>query len=264
MHPLRPNYCLRGLKLRGLIMVSARARRRQAERRWRETGLTIHRDIFNTERLRVNTLVQSQKREYYALKIAEHACSQKGLLKVVDLLLQRKGHLSSFPQHSRARDLADNFPKFFTNKISTIYQALSVIPVGSTQPSKEMTDMHTEEMASLAATTEDDVRKIVLVRPSKTCSLDPMPASMVKDCLQDLAPVITSIINSSMAEGIVATTLRHANVVPVLKKPSSDKDPMKNHRPVSNLTYLSKILEKVVAKRLLDNMPHKNLHETLQ
>ena len=45
----------------------------RASRRWRETGLTIHRDIFNTERLRPNTLVQSQKREYYALKIQEGA-----------------------------------------------------------------------------------------------------------------------------------------------------------------------------------------------
>ena len=242
----------------------ARARRRKAERRWRETGLTIHRDIFNTERLRVNTLVQSQKREYSALKIQEHACSQKGIFKVVDSLLQTKGHLSSLPQHSCARDLADNFDNFFTNKISTIYQALSVIPVGSTQPSNDMTDMHTEEMASLAATTEDEVRKIILVGPSKTCSLDPMPTSMVKDCLQELAPVITNIINSSMAEGVVPTTLKHANVVPVLKKPSLDKDLMKNYRPVSNLTYLSKMLEKVVAQRLLDHMAHNNLHETLQ
>ena len=53
----------------------ARGRRRKAERKWCETGLTIHRDILNTERLRVYTLVQSQKREYYALKIQEHACS---------------------------------------------------------------------------------------------------------------------------------------------------------------------------------------------
>ena len=67
-----------------------------------------------------------------------------------------------------------------------------------------------------------------------------------------------------MAEGVVPTTLKHANVVPVLKKPSLDKDLMKNYRPVSNLTYLSKILEKVVAKRLLDHMAHNNLHETLQ
>ena len=108
------------------------------------------------------------------------------------------------------------------------------------------------------------MRKIILVGPSKTCSLDPMPTSMVKDCLQELAPAITNIINSSMAEGDVPTTLKHAKVVPVLKKPSLDKVLMKDYRPVSNLTYLSKILEEVVAKRLLDHMAHKNLHENLQ
>ena len=124
--------------------------------------------------------------------------------------------------------------------------------------------MHTGEMASLAAATEDEVSKIILVGPSKTCSLDPMPTAMVKDYIQELAPVINNIINSSMAEGVVSTTLKHANVVPVLKKPSLDKDLMKNYRTVSNITYLSKILEKVVAKRLLDHMAHNNLHETLQ
>ena len=127
-----------------------------------------------------------------------------------------------------------------------------------------MTDVHTEEMTSLSVTTDDEVPKIILVGPSKTCSLDPMPTSMVKDCLQKPAPVITNIINSSMAEGVVPKALKHANVVPVLKKPSLDKDLMKNYRTVSNLTYLSRILEKVVAKRLLDHMAHSNLHETLQ
>ena len=57
---------------------------------------------------------------------------------------------------------ADNFAKFFTNKVSTIYQALSAIPVRSTKPSNDMADMYIEEMAPLASTTEDEVRKIIL------------------------------------------------------------------------------------------------------
>ena len=105
------------------------------------------------------------------------------------------------------------------------------------------------------------MRKVILVGPNKTCSLDPMPTSMVKDCLQELAPVITI---SSMAEGGVPTTLKHANVVPVLKKPSLDKDLMKNYRPVSNLTYLSRSWRRCIAKRLLDHLAHNNLHETLR
>ena len=159
---------------------------------------------------------------------------------MVDSLLQRKGHLSPLLQHSRASDLAAFlFAKFFTSKISTIYQVVYVIPDGFTQPSNDITDTHAEEMASLAATAEGEVRKIILIGPSKTCSFDLMPTSIVKDCLQELEPTITNIINCSMAEGVVPTTLKHANVVPVLKKPSLDKERMKNYRLVSNLTYLS-------------------------
>ena len=82
-------------------------------------------------------------------------------------------------------------------------------------------------MASLAVTTEDKVSKIILVGPSKICSFDPMPISMVMDCLHELVPVITNIINSSMAESDVPTTPNYDNMVPVLKKPSLDKDLMK-------------------------------------
>ena len=102
----------------------------------------------------------------------------------------RRDYLMWLTRCFRGRDIsplfhstpADNVVNFFTNKISTIYHALSVIPLGSTQPSNDMTDMHTEEMASLAVITEDEVRKIILVGPSKICLFDPVPISMVKDC----------------------------------------------------------------------------------
>ena len=41
---------------------------------------------------------------------------------------------------------------------------------------------------------------------------------------------------------------------PLLKKPGLDKEVLKNYRPVSNLSFISKVLEKVVAKRLDDYM----------
>ena len=39
-------------------------------------------------------------------------------------------------------------------------------------------------------------------------------------------------------------------VSPLLKKPTLNRDDMKNYQPVSNLSFLSQILEKVVASRL--------------
>ena len=53
-------------------------------------------------------------------------------------------------------------------------------------------------------------------------------------------------------------------VTPLLKKSTLNPDILKNYRPVSNLSYISKLLERVVAGRLTDYMTEYNLHEHLQ
>ena len=53
-------------------------------------------------------------------------------------------------------------------------------------------------------------------------------------------------------------------VTPLLKKSTLNPDIFKNYRPVSNLSYISKLLERVVAGRLTDYMTENNLHEHLQ
>ena len=54
------------------------------------------------------------------------------------------------------------------------------------------------------------------------------------------------------------------SVKPLLKKPSLDKELLKNYRPVSNLPYISKVIEKVVAKRLDDHINENSLYDNLQ
>ena len=79
-----------------------------------------------------------------------------------------------------------------------------------------------------------------------------------------LLPVITQIINVSLSSGEFPRSFSHALVKPLLKKPNADCEILKNYRPVSNLTFLSKILEKVVARRLFTYMSENGLHEKMQ
>jgi len=58
--------------------------------------------------------------------------------------------------------------------------------------------------------------------------------------------------------------MKQALVVPLLKKPTLDREILKNYRPVSNLSFLSKVLERVVAARLNAYMKANNLHDMLQ
>ena len=91
--------------------------------------------------------------------------------------------------------------------------------------------------------------------------LDPVPTYLVHECLDDLITTITAIINESLVSGIVPPPFKQAIVLPLLKKPNLDRNVLKNYRPVSNLHFLSKILEKVVLQQLSD---HLNATDTLE
>lgn len=86
--------------------------------------------------------------------------------------------------------------------------------------------------------------------PNKSCSLDPAPTKLVKLCIDGLTPLITDIVNASLNSGIFPDDAKNALITPLLKKPSLDAEVLANYRPVSNVTFLSKVLERVVASRL--------------
>ena len=86
--------------------------------------------------------------------------------------------------------------------------------------------------------------------PSKSCSLDPWATLPVLDYLDILISPITSIINASLEQGKCPYFLKQAHVTPKPQKPSLDKEIFKHHMPVSNLNFISKILEREVAVQL--------------
>ena len=86
----------------------------------------------------------------------------------------------------------------------------------------------------------------------------------MKQCTDSLLPLITEIINQSLSQGVVPDSFKLAQVTPLLKKPSLDPLVMANYRPVSNLPFLSKVLERVVNQQLSDYIERNNLDERLQ
>ena len=98
-------------------------------------------------------------------------------------------------------------------------------------------------LSDFRATTETGVYNICM-NTKKTCSLDPLPTSVLQPCFQSLAPAYTHIINMSLSQGKVPASLKEAIVILLLKKQSLDPDVLSNYRPVSNLPQLSKNIRK--------------------
>jgi len=112
--------------------------------------------------------------------------------------------------------------------------------------------------------TEKEVSTLISSSAKKHCTLDPMPTSVVTDCLDVLLPVITKIINSSLAHGYFPTTWKKALIKPILKKPGLHATTFTNLRPISNLKFISKLTERVVYNQTYDHLVNNDLFPALQ
>ena len=97
---------------------------------------------------------------------------------------------------------------------------------------------------------QQEIRNIIKLSPEKSCELDPLPTWLLKECIAELVPAITDIVNISLRDSLMPISLKTALIRPLLKKTGLDSDILKNYRPVSNLTFISKVIEKVVSGRL--------------
>uniref|UniRef100_A0A4W3GHV4 Reverse transcriptase domain-containing protein n=1 Tax=Callorhinchus milii TaxID=7868 RepID=A0A4W3GHV4_CALMI len=91
-----------------------------------------------------------------------------------------------------------------------------------------------------------------------------IPTPLLISQLHFLVPHITDIINLSLSSGSVPIPLKTAIITPTLKKPSLDASQLSSYRPISNLPFLSKVLERVVASQLRSFLSTHSLFEPLQ
>jgi exonuclease III len=257
---LRPNALWYTEELR-----EAKHKRRKAERLWRRTKLTIHHQLYKDKCSEVGKLLVKSKSTYYSNKISECGRNQKQLFKITQNLMGQKGEVI-LPSSFSDEDLANKFSDFFISKITTIRERIDAdnSPVSESVVMSADVRFEGQPLTQLEPSTQDEVRNIIMKSPSKSCELDPLPTNLLKQVLEYVLPLITAIINRSLVESKVPACFKKANVRPLLKKPNLDKEVLNNYRPVSNLPFLSKILEKVVAKRLESHLSIHRLHDNHQ
>ena len=230
---------------------------RKAERTWRKTALTVHQQIFKEKRNQLTNTIKTAKKSYMQEKIKAADQSQKALFQCVDEFLY-KSKVSALPTNIPAENLPNEFSNFFLKKIADIQINFTTEEDNCTQSSCQ------DQLNYFAEATPEEIRNIIIKSPSKSCTLDAIPTFLLKECLDEVIHIITAIINASLKTAKVPQLFKQAVVTPLLKKDSLDPDILKNYRPVSNLSFVSKILEKVVSKRLRTHKVEHGLDEPFQ
>ena len=245
-------------------VIKAKQIRRQCERKWRHTSLQVHREIYKTQCAEVKRTIIKTMSDYYTSEIEKCRCDNRRLHRLLNGLLQR-GKSHYLPVNNNINELASRLSTFFSGKIETIRVAFQS---RSTLTSSWTTDHHPAPWVSrlklFPTATTSDIHSLLIKSPTTSCVLDPLPTWLLKDVSDNVVPFLTKLINSSIASGVVPCCLKHANVTLMLKKANIDQDSMNSYRQISNLPFVSKLLERYVARCLLDHITANNLLERYQ
>ena len=240
--------------------MKAKTLRHNLERTWRRSRTHLDRSRYKQQCHLCKRMMTKAKSKYLADVIAENSDNPRRLWNSINNILHRIPPLA-LPEFTSVKSLCDHFSRHFVDKIETIRSKFpdKVQNIPQVQKPEIRSKMNVFERAS-----EDEIKKLILSSSSKSCDLDPMPTSVLKNCLDILLTPITDIINISMETSTFPQNFKEAHVRPLLKKTSLPKNELKNYRPVSNLSFISKILEKIVANRLQAHIKNKHLCNPLQ
>lgn len=99
---------------------------------------------------------------------------------------------------------------------------------------------------------------------SSSCCLDILPTGFFKHVSNCMASDLLQIVNTSILSGVFPQALKTAVIKPLLKKKNLDMSVMNNYRPISNLSFLSKIIEKAVFQQLNNFLALNNCFDVFQ
>ena len=190
----------------------AKRERCQAERKWRNTKLTIFKDLYRQAKHKVSKLVHTAKCKLYTEGIALTS-SSKELHQIVNTLSNRHPP-KILPTIYTSADLPSIFIKHFTNKVEKLRANIASEHVTSTL----VTGTTAATFSSFEKVSQLTVKECILNFAPKSGELDPIPSKLLIECIDYILPSLIDIFNSSLASGIFQQCFKSALVTPILKK----------------------------------------------
>ena len=224
---------------------AAKRKVRMLERRYRRSSSTSERHTWATELRYYHELCREKRDLFWRLQLHENVKNPKKIWAVINKLLGKEKQ--QYPScHS-----AEHFSEFFKQKVDKVRSDTQ----HAAPPSYH--ECEAELLTHFQPFTDDEVMKVIFSLPNKQSISDPLPTRILKGIARDIISYLTTIFNRSITEGYVPLSFKKAYVTPLIKKEGLDSDELNNYRPISNLSTLAKILEKLVCGQLkhhLDNI----------
>jgi hypothetical protein len=203
------------------------------------------------------------KKHYLSDLIVECGSDQKKLFRLINDLMGKSGD-PPLPDHLSKSELANDFLKFFSDKVATIGSSLDSVgkdltPATSSDPVFLKSRSLDNRLTSFFPISPNEVKALITQSPCSSCFLDSIQTRLLREVASLLAQPISSIINLSLSSGVFPGQLKSAVITTLLKKPSLDPKLFSPYRPVSNTAFLAKLTERHVACQLSKHLSSYNI-----
>lgn len=206
----------------------------------------------------LNRLVKAARKHYYNAALEQHKNDLKRTWQVLKEIIgvpDRTDISKSFvidnQEVNEPSQIANCFNKYFVN----VGKDLAASLPSSDQSPTELIEL-SQSSIFFAPVVEGEVEQCFLQMKEGSAGHDGIKPSVIKKCKEYLLSPLAYIFNLSITEGTVPKSLKYAIVTPIYK--TGEQNLMSNYRPISVLPVFSKILERLIFKRLYSYITEKD------
>ena len=220
---------------------------------------------YKTCRNKFNNMKRIAKKSYYKSKFQESQGNIRQTWKLINEITNKNKPSSELPDNFMKDDniitdpneIANNFNDYFVNAGPKLADKIppSNVNFSSYLPASN------QDSIFLDPITENEVKiEIDQLNVNKSGGYDEMSPTVIKAISNIVVKPLTYIYNQTFLTGVIPNEFKMAIVTPVFK--SNDKESFSNYRPISVLPCFSKILEKLMYKRIIKFIDkHNTLNE---
>ena len=228
---------------------------RRAERAWKKDKLQVRYEIFRDSQTIYQRAVRAAKSSFISNLVLQNSHKPQVLFNVFNSLINPRDTSPIIPSAS----LCENFKNFFIEKVNDLRSAHTFIapdPSSSPVPAASLSQFQPISLTSLT--------DVVSHLRSTNCPSDCVPSRLLKEVFDSIGTTVLTLINTSLTSGCIPAAFKNAVVHPLIKKKNLDPTILSNFRPISQLPFLSKVLEKIVYVQLQSFLTTHGLHEKFQ
>ncbi|CAH0725078.1 unnamed protein product, partial [Brenthis ino] len=208
-----------------------------------------------------NDLLKRLKRNYESNELKKYAKDPKKKWKIIDSIANRNHKINPANELLKIA----NTPEAALDKINDFYSGIAA-ELANTILSQnnnihscqyETQFVPTSSMALFETSNQEINATLMNLKTDSALGWDGIPTKLLKLARDIIVPILTHIVNLCFLTGVFPTIFKISIIHPIYK--TGNKNCVSNYRPISVLPALSKIIEKIINKRLISYLEKENI-----